>query len=220
MTRPSWRRPTPGEHRWPAAVAILLGITVQLLLPSPLVPGTRYLLPGLEVLLLAGLLIANPFRMDRESTVLRWASLVLTSLLGLSNAVSAALLIRFLATGVPTEPVSLLLMGAAVWATNVLAFALIFWELDRGGPAARAAAATHAHPDFLFPQMTNPELAPEHWSPGFSDYLYVSFTNATAFSPTDAMPLSARAKLGMTVQSSVALLVVLLVVARAINVLR
>lgn len=219
MTRPSWRRPTPGEHRWPAAVAILLGITVQLLLPSPLVPGTRYLLPGLEVLLLAGLLIANPFRMDRESTVLRWASLVLTSLLGLSNAASAALLIRFLATGVPTEPVSLLLMGAAVWATNVLAFALIFWELDRGGPAARAAA-THDHPDFLFPQMTTPELAPEHWSPRFSDYLYVSFTNATAFSPTDAMPLSARAKLGMTVQSSVALLVVILVVARAINVLR
>lgn len=218
MSVPAWARRTAGEHRWPAALAIIVGIVIQLAQPSALVPGTRYLLPALEVLLLAGLLVANPFRMDRESAVLRWTGLGLAVLLVVSNAVSAGLLVRYLVSGAPTDPHGLLVMGGGVWATNVLAFALIFWELDRGGPAARAAAVRE-HPDFLFPQMTSPELAPEHWEPRFTDYLYTSFTNATAFGPTDVMPLTTRAKAAMTTQSGVALVVVALVVARAVNVL-
>jgi hypothetical protein len=216
---PSWLRPSPGEHRRPAAVAILVGILIQVLAPAPVVPSTRLLLPGLEIVLLAALVLVNPFRMNLESRVVRWMSLVLTGALGVSNGWSAWLLVQYLMSGQPLSAGTLLLMGAAVWTTNVLAFGLIFWELDRGGPAARAAAR-HENPDFLFPQMSSPELAPADWRPWFLDYLYLSFTNATAFSPTDVMPLTIRAKVAMAAQSLVALVVVLLVVARAINVLK
>jgi len=112
----------------------------------------------------------------------------------------------------------LLLTGGAIWLTNVIAFGVWYWELDRGGPAARAHA-TRQHPDFLFAQMQTPELAPDDWEPAFVDYLYVSFTNAAAFSPTDVLPLSRWAKLTMLVQSAVSLSTVALVVARAVNTL-
>jgi uncharacterized membrane protein len=112
----------------------------------------------------------------------------------------------------------LLITGAAIWLTNVIVFSLWYWELDRGGPVARAHA-TRAHPDFLFAQMQNPELAPSDWEPGFADYLYLSFTNATAFSPTDVLPLSRWAKLTMMLQSAVSLATVALVIARAVNIL-
>jgi uncharacterized membrane protein len=123
-----------------------------------------------------------------------------------------------LVTGLAVGPAELLVAGAAIWLTNVLAFALLYWEFDRGGPAARAAG-TRTHPDFLFAQMQSPKLAARDWEPYFADYLYLSFTNTTAFSPTDVLPLSRWAKLTMMVQSAVALVVVVLVVARAVNVL-
>jgi uncharacterized membrane protein len=211
-------RPTAGEHRWPAALAVVVAIALQLALPDPLVPQTRYLLPALEVALLLALLVANPFRVDRESVALRVVGLALAGLVAASNGWSAVLLVLDLVTGRPVGPEELLLAGAAVWLTNVLAFALVYWELDRGGPAARAAAA-RTHPDFLFAQMQNPELTTRDWEPRFADYLYLSFTNTTAFSPTDVLPLSRWAKLTMLVQSAVALVVVALVVARAVNVL-
>ena len=102
---------------------------------------------------------------------------------------------------------------------NVVVFALWYWELDRGGPVARAQA-TSQYPDFVFPQMLTPELAPTHWESAFVDYLYLSFTNATAFSPTDVLPLSRWAKLTMMVQSAVSLATVALVIARAVNILQ
>lgn len=215
---PAWLRPTAGEHRWPAALAVAVAIALQLALPDPLVPQTRYLLPALEVALLLALLVANPFRVDRESVALRVVGLALAVLVAASNGWSAVLLVLDLVTGRPVGPEELLLAGAAVWLTNVLAFALVYWELDRGGPASRAAAA-RTHPDFLFAQMQNPELTTRDWEPRFADYLYLSFTNTTAFSPTDVLPLSRWAKLTMLVQSAVALVVVALVVARAVNVL-
>jgi hypothetical protein len=214
---PAWRRRTPGEHRWPAALAVLVAIIVQLLLPIRVVPEARYLLPVLEGATLVVLFAANPFRVDRESALLRGTGLVLAGLVAISNGWSAVLLVLDIASGRPTSPAELLVAGAAVWLTNVLAFALVYWELDRGGPAARAAG-TRAHPDFLFPQMQNPELGHD-WEPYFADYLYLSFTNTTAFSPTDVLPLSRWAKLTMMVQATVALVVVALVVARAVNVL-
>ena len=214
----AWRRRTRGEHRWPASLAVLVAIALQVVLPDRAVPQLRYALPVLELLLVVALLVANPFRIDRESRVLRGAGLALSALVGVSNGWSAALLVVDLVAGTPIGPAELLLVGAGVWLTNVIAFALLYWELDRGGPAARAAAG-RPHPDLLFPQMQNPELADPDWEPGFGDYLYLAFTNATAFSPTDVLPFSRWAKLAMTVQSAIAFVVVALVVARAVNVL-
>jgi hypothetical protein len=197
---------------------VAAAIGLQLALPDRMAPGQRYLLSGMEAVLLVGLVVANPYRLDRESTLLRTGGLLLTGLIGLSNGWSAVLLVDALVLGRPISPADLLTAGAAVWLTNVIAFALIYWELDRGGPAARAAALRD-YPDFVFAQMQSPELADPEWEPTFVDYLYLSFTNSTAFSPTDVLPLSRWAKMIMMVQSGVALVVVLLVVARAVNVL-
>ena len=216
---PAWRRPTAGEHRWPAALAVVVAIVLQLLLPDRMVVSqARYLLPGVEFVLLVLLVAVNPFRMNRESGVLRTGGLALTGLIVVSNAISVGLLVTDLLRGTPTSPGELLAAGATVWLTNVIAFALVFWELDRGGPAARAGGRKD-HPDFAFAQMQSPELAPPDWEPFFADYLYLAFTNATAFSPTDVLPLSRWAKMLMLVQSAVSLTVVALVVARAVNVL-
>ena len=216
--KPAWARPTRTEHRWPVAVAIAVAIGLQLVLPDDLVPPSRYVLPGLELALLLGLVVVNPFRLNRESTMLRWAGLVLTGLVGLANVWSTVLLVIDLLTGRFDSAPQLLGSGGAVWLTNVVTFALVYWELDRGGPAARAAAVKD-QPDFLFPQMTIPKIADPDWEPVFFDYLYLSFTNVTAFSPTDVMPLSRWAKATMMVQAAVSLVVVVLVVARAVNIL-
>ncbi len=117
------------------------------------------------------------------------------------------------------DATGLLTSGAAIYLTNIIAFGLWFWEIDRGGPFARARA-TSPHPDFLFPQMSSPDVAHPDWEPRFVDYLYVSFTNAVAFSPTDTMPLTRRAKALMALQSLVALSTIGLVIARAVNVLK
>ena len=112
-----------------------------------------------------------------------------------------------------------MITGGAIWLTNVIVFALWYWEVDRGGPAARANARK-THPDFLFAQMSSPELVDKDWEPTFVDYLFLSFTNATAFSPTDVLPLTRWAKLTMMLQSAVSLSTVALVIARAVNILR
>jgi uncharacterized membrane protein len=174
----------------------------------------------LESAVLVVLIVANPTRFTRESRPLRMASLALTAILSLANAWSAALLVTGLIGGREGEDAAALLStGAAIWLTNIIAFALWYWQLDRGGPAAR----THARrqlPDFQFVQMQSPELGHPDWEPGFVDYLYLSFTNATAFSPTDTMPLSRWAKLTMLVQSLVSLATIGLVIARAVNILK
>ena len=215
---PAWARPTRTEHRWPVAVAIAIAIGLQLMLPADLVPPARYVLPGLELALLLGLVAVNPFRLNRESSVLHWVSLVLTGLVALANAWSTVLLVIDLLTGRFDSASQLLGAGGAVWLTNVVAFALIYWELDRGGPPARASAVND-WPDFMFPQMVTPQLADPGWEPVFFDYFYLSFTNVTAFSPTDVMPLTRWAKATMMVQAAVSLVLVVLVVARAINIL-
>jgi hypothetical protein len=217
---PAWLRPTPGENRLPVAVAVLAAVVLQIVLPDRLVLRPRPLLPALELLLLVGLVTANPGRLERPHPGLRMASLVLTALVTVANAASAVLLVHVLLNGeASNDPTSLLGSGAAIYLTNIIAFGLWYWEFDRGGPVARAAA-TRPFPDFLFPQMATPEMAPDEWQPGFFDYLYVSFTNATAFSPTDTLPLSRWAKALMLMQSAIALTTIGLVIARAVNVLR
>jgi hypothetical protein len=219
---PAWLRPTKGEHRWPAAVSVLVMIALQIKVLHELRVRPGWVVPAFEAILLVVLLIADPGRMNRETMFLRWLGLGLAGAATVINGVAAGRLVYDIVIGHADlgalSPAELLLTGGAVWLTNVIAFALLYWELDSGGPAARANARRD-RPDFLFPQMTSPELGRPDWEPAFVDYLYVAFTNATAFSPTDTMPLTRWAKLTMMAQSVVAVVVVALVVARAINIL-
>ncbi len=216
----AWRRRTAGERRWPVSLAVVVAIALQLALPDRLGLRPAWLLPAVEVLLLAALTIANPDRLDRRHPALRAGSLALIGVLAASNALSAVLLVQELVHGGASTRHAgpLLAGGAAVYLTNVIAFALLYWDFDRGGPVARTYA-DEPYPDLLFPQMQSPDLAPTDWEPIFLDYLYVSLTNATAFSPTYTLPLSRWAKALMALQSVVALAVAALVVARAVNVL-
>jgi len=217
---PAWRRLTRGEPRWPVSVAVLLVIALQLRLPGELTPVGRWLLPVIELVVLAVLVVANPRRIDRGSPLLRVLGLGLIGVASLANAWSVVLLINDLVHGTNgDDPVPLLATGANIWITNVIIFALWYWELDRGGPAARAAGVD-PHPDFLFPQMADTAGLFRDWEPQFTDYAYVSFTNAAAFSPTDTMPVSRWAKLAMMLQASVSLVTAALVIARAVNILK
>ncbi len=219
---PAWRRRTRGEHRWPVTLSVIAAIVLQILLPDTLTrPLPHALMPALEGALGVALSIANPVRIERRGPLVRTAAIGLIVLISAANAVSAVLLIRAILKALPAtaQAAPLLTSGASVWATNVIAFGLWYWEFDRGGPVRRAEGAVR-HPDLMFPQMASPELAPPDWEPHFVDYLYLSFTNATAFSPTDVMPLARWAKLTMAVQSGVSLAVGALVIARAVNILK
>jgi uncharacterized membrane protein len=216
---PAWRRATEGEQRWQPSLAVLLMIALQLRLRQELAPLASWALPALELVLLVVLLAVNPLRIDRDRPALRGVSLAMIGAASLFNAWSVVLLVRQLVDGTfPSSSTELLGAGANVWITNVIVFALWYWELDRGGPGARAEG-TDPDPDFLFPQMADHSGDYHHWEPTFVDYLYVSFTNAAAFSPTDTMPLSRWAKMAMMLQSVVSLVTAALVIARAINIL-
>jgi hypothetical protein len=217
---PAWRRLTHGEPRWPVSVAVALMIALQVSLPADLTPIGRWILPGIELVVLVTLIVANPRHIDRRSPALRVLSLGLIAVASLANAWSVVLLISDLLHGNNgDDPVPLLTTGANIWITNVIIFALWYWELDRGGPVSRAAG-TDPYPDFLFPQLSDTSGIYREWEPQFTDYAYVSFTNATAFSPTDTMPMSRWGKLAMMLQASVSLVTAALVVARAVNILK
>jgi uncharacterized membrane protein len=217
---PAWLRGTEAERSWPVDLAVAAAILLQLALPRRLSLPPRELLPLLESVLLVILVLANPVRIKREKALLRVASNALVGLITLANGVSAALLADRIVRGhAGQDATALLVSGGCIYLTNVLAFSLWYWEHDRGGPFARTAARRH-HPDFLFPQMASPELASHEWEPQYVDYLYLSFTNATAFSPTDTLPMSRWAKMLMAAQSIVSLVTVALVVARAVNILK
>lgn len=208
----------PRESRWPATGAVVVALVIQLALPDRLTLGPRLLLPALEALLLLPLMAANPSRLTHTSRDVRFLSLMLIGLVAAANAYSLALLAKYLIAGGRADGRTLIYSAAGIWLTNIAVFGLGYWEVDRGGPSARARDH-HAPPDFLFPQMSSPELSHGAWSPSFTDYLYVAVTNATAFSPTDAMPLTRRVKLMMGVQAIVSLITLALVAARAVNIL-
>jgi hypothetical protein len=218
--KPIWQQATAGEQRLPVAAAIFVAIILQVALPNRLTFHPPWLLPALEGALLIGLVAANPRRIERESRALRVTSLILIAVISIDNVWSAGHLIRGLIDGtLGSNAGTLLASGASVYLTNVIAFGLWYWEFDRGGPVARMRG-NDPYPDFLFPQMTGVGLAPPDWAPNFIDYLYISLTNATAFSPTDALPLTRWAKALMAVQAGVSLATVALVVARAVNILK
>jgi uncharacterized membrane protein len=218
---PAWKRPTNGEHRWQVTLAVAVAVALQLPVPGRLVlVRPVWALPALEGLLLIGLVMANPRRIDRQSKAIRLASLALAAILSLTNAWSVGSLVVGLVRGTQGNNAGpLLVTGGVIWLTNVIIFGLWYWEFDRGGPVSRANA-DRIYPDFQFVQMVSPSLAPPHWEPTFGDYLYLSFTNAAAFSPTDVMPMSRWAKMAMAAQASVSIVTVALVVARAVNILR
>lgn len=217
---PAWRRVTDGESRWPASAFVLVAIALQAALPHHLSLLPRWLLPGVAFVLLVGLLFACPGRIRRYNRRLRALSMALIGVVSLANAIAAGRLVSGLIQGTEGDNAHHLLgVGVSIWLTNVILFALWYWELDRGGPASRAMAMRQ-NPDFLFPQMEAPGLAPDDWEPGFLDYFYLSFTNATAFSPTDVLPLTAWTKMTMLAQSAISLATLALVIARAVNVFR
>ncbi|NIH83628.1 hypothetical protein [Amycolatopsis granulosa] len=216
---PAWRRPTEGAHRWPAALTVAVAIGLQLLLPDRLVIHPHWVLPALSALLLVTLVGLGPRRAAGDHRHARKVALSLLLVVSAGNAGSAVLLVGHILNGsIGDQAGPLLAAGASIYLTNIVVFSLWYWEFDRGGPAARAAGSRE-FPDLLFPQMADPKLAPPDWEPGYLDYLYLAFTNATAFSPTDVMPLKPWAKLTMLAQSAVSLVLVVLVVARAVNIL-
>jgi uncharacterized membrane protein len=203
---------------WPAQATVLAALLLDLGLPSQLTIGPRWLLPTVEAMLVVGLLIASPRPRVRHSTLRRHVAMSLIGVVSAVNLYSLIELVHFLLRHGTTNGHALILAGAVLWGTNVILVGRWYWELDRGGPARRMLVPD-ARPDFLFPQMSETQIAPPGWIPGLIDYLYVSFTNATAFSPTDTMPLTAMAKVLMSVQALASLVTVGLVVARAVNIL-
>ena len=215
------------ESRWEAAPAVALIIVLQLLLAgvSKSQGWTVWRLPwwvwtipvAAEVALLIPLAFERPRRRLEEIGHRRTASLGLISVVSVANGLLLLALLASLIGGHEQSGRELLFKGLTVWATNVTAFGLWYWALDRGGPVRRVEPDPPP-PDFQFPQMENPQLAEPGWLPSLSDYMYVSFTNSIAFSPTDAMPLTRRVKLLMLCESAVSAVTVLLVAARAVNI--
>jgi uncharacterized membrane protein len=219
------------EHRLPAVVAVVVGIVLYAGLPNELIPGTRLVVPALEVLLLVPLIAVNPRRFTRETNWSRAVSLALVGVVVIANLFSLGLLIRALVSGQASNGKQLLLAALQVWLTNIIVFGLAYWEIDRGGPVKRGHLPREQLPDadFRFSQDENDDAIDEvaagssakaDWAPTLVDYLYVSVTNSTAFSPTDTMPLSTRAKLLMSVQCMAALITSVLVIAKAVSALQ
>jgi len=199
-------------------VVVVAAVTFQL--PDSLRLAPSWVLPVVEGALVLTLVVADPGRIDDRSKPVRLVSLGLVAVLALSALWSTVRLIEDLTHGgKETSSASALLQsGTSVWASTVVAFALVYFELDGGGPAIRAHRAP-AYPDLAFPQQLSPDLGPPGWRPLFGDYLYLALTNSTAFSPTDVMPLAPWAKGAMAAQSLASLAIIGLVLARGVNVL-
>ncbi len=216
-----WRRALLGaESRWPAFAAVLVIIAGQARLAGILRLQPVWLLPGLGALLLVasvGFYVspAEPGRLARGISV------GLAGVLVVASAASFGLLVRDVFLGSSLSPLDLLAAGVALWVVNVLVFAIVYWELDGDGPEARLERRRE-HPDLVFPQQQPQQegLARADWQPSFGDYLYVSLTNGIAFSPTDTMPYTRRAKAAMGVQSVLSFAIAAVVVARAVNIAR
>jgi hypothetical protein len=208
------------ENRWPMAVTLVLALAVPLLLSPRFSLGPRWVVPAVEALLLAAIIAIDRGRIDRRSAAGRALSLALVAVLAADAAWVTARLITDLIEGGPEtkSPTELLSTGFLVWLYTIIAFAFVYWVLDGGGPESRFLAPPQ-FPDLAFPAQLNPGIAAPGWRAEFFDYLYLGFTNATAFSPTDVMPIARWAKLAMTIQAVSSLMILGLVIARAVNIL-
>ena len=215
---PHWHRPHVAEQRWPISFVVSVVIVLQFLLPKSLSLNIQPEICLVEALLTLTIFAMSPLRIAINHKSSRWLGILLTGVMTASNIASAVQLVQRLIDGTIKSPSNLLAFGGSIWLTNIVVFGLWYWEFDRGGPGDRARAID-PYPDFLFPQMTDPHYAPTEWAPTFFDYLFTSYTNASAFSPTDVMPLTRWAKMLMMVQSATSLITVGLVIARAVNIL-
>jgi hypothetical protein len=204
-----------GDPALPGQLATFLALVLYLALPRQLTIGPNWLVPLAEALALGTLILAG--RAGRGMRVRREAAIVLVLTATVANLVALAFLVHYLIVGGKAVATDLIAGGVLIWATNLALFAVLYWELDRGGPYRPGTPRRRVAPDFLFPQMTVEGY--RHWTPHFLDYLYVSLTNQTAFSPTDAMPLTQRAKVLMGIQGVAALVTTGVIVARAVNIL-
>ena len=218
---------TKGESWVPPALAVVVAAVLYARLPDKYVASgsigvlgvARFVVPALEILLLAPLFLTAP----RSELLGRlWGRRVVLALIGLislANAGSMILLVHYIITGHKLGGHELVLASIDIWWTNVIVFSLWFWQLDGGGPTKRSPEQPGYERDFLFAQLENPAFAPPGWKPLYLDYFYTSFTNAAAFSPTDVLPLSRWAKMLMLVESGASLLTLLMVASRAVNIL-
>ena len=223
-------RKARSEHRWPAVVALLVALILYGTLPSSFLPELRWVVLGIGVVLLIPLIAINPLRFDRQTTWSRFLSLGQTLILLAANQVALVQLVIQLVSGSKDDGPTLLLAALQVWVTNVIVYALLYWEIDRGGPVQRTRAKRSDLPlaDFRFPQdedhdaveeVANRSSIKSDWTPSFIDYLYFSGSNSMAFSPTDSMPLSHRAKALMGAESFAGFVILALVIARAVSLL-
>jgi hypothetical protein len=208
-----------GEPRAPVLIVLVGAVALPLLMPDQLLPGPQWLLPAVIGCFIIAMVITDPGRIDRRSERAHRIRIGLVVVLVGTAAWTTTILtddLIFNRGKIAKSATSLLQAGGLVWLSLVVSFAFLYWELDLGGPGARAQRP-RAYPDLAFPQELSPEICPPGWRPVFVDYLYVGFTNGLAFSPTDAMPLAHWTKLAMGIQSIASLLIIGLVVARAVN---
>ena len=214
------RPPLRLEARWPILLAVLCVMALTVLRPAELRVAPRWVLPSVEVVLLAIVIARHPARISPRAAILRAIAICVVGVVLADTLAATVRLIDVLINGgqATNSASDLLSAGSIVWASNIFAFALLYWLIDGGGAAARAHHMPPS-PDFGFPQQLSPEIAPPDWRPHFIDYLYLGLTASTAFSPTDVMPLARWAKVAMSVQSLISMGILGLVIARAINVL-
>jgi uncharacterized membrane protein len=207
------------EHRYSAGIAIVVALAAYLVLPQKVQPLPFWVVPSVGVLLLIPLVILNPRKLSIERIWSRWLSIALAFILTLVNQITIVLTVEELLDGKTTGSV-VLGTAAQVWGTNVIAFSLVYWELDLGGPFQRRlhGARDSQEMDFRFPQHDG---APgnKYWEPAFFDYFYFSLSNQMAFSPTDVMPMTRRAKALMGYQALTGFVLLALVISRAVNIL-
>jgi hypothetical protein len=208
------------ESRGPILIALLVAMALPFLMPASYSPGARWLLPLVEGAIVVAAVSADPGGIDRRSGHIRRLRIAVIVIIVFGAAWATGWLAVDLVRGenVTDSAGDLLAAGSLVWIDLVIAFGFLYWELDSGGPGRRARRAT-AYPDLAFPQHLNPDVAPPGWRPLFVDYLYLGYTNAIAFSPTDVMPLAHWAKLTMALESAASLVILGLVIARAVNIL-
>jgi len=208
------------EPRWPIVLAVVVAIGLQFALPNRHVLSPTYLFPTVEILLLIALLVGDPGRASRRATARYHLILALVIVMTVDNLAAVVEMVRAILRDSKAETGTVLLgTGASIWLTNVIAFSLWYWLLDRGGPVARSSGLASA-PSFVFPEMQSEEFVGADWAPQFPDYFYLGFTNATAFSPTDTLPLHKWAKMLMLAQSAISLVVAVMIISRAVNILQ
>jgi uncharacterized membrane protein len=207
------------ERRWPMATAVLVATLLFIVTPHAGRVTGWWLGPALQLVLLGLLIAHDPGRIDRRSASVHRLMVALLIVMTVGTVLAVVVLAYDILAGVANVTATVLLgRGAAIWVENVILFSLWYWQVDRGGPAERAAASP-IPASFAFPENATPGLAPAGWRPAYPDYLYLAYTNATAFSPTDTLPVRRWAKLTMMVQSTLSLVIAILVLARAINIL-